>query len=246
MKRKPKEPSPLAFLPFYCGQWVLILTLSSLHSASSGPPILLAFPFVFVGGASLALLIRERVVKHFSRSKPHSSAGACLMKSHPKDLSPDVRHLADMLASRHQELRARIKRTRKGTLARAMKKVEAEADSVVCRSVEILRALQTLNESVEKSMRGRLQMATCGDSHAGSVWESSLKRAQGRITDCQCKVKGTIDLLDSILLRLSGLEMESVDGRSIADAVAGIHREIEALEEAYGELAAAEEHAVNP
>ena len=86
-------------------------------------------------------------------------------------------------------------------------------------------------------MQGRLQLAACWENHAGSVWESSLARAQDHITDCRSKVKAAIDLLDSIMLRLSGLEMTSVDGCSIAEAVADIHREIEALEEAYGELA---------
>ena len=189
-------------------------------------------------GLCLVGLINARRVDEFLCRR---KAGLLrLLKSRPADLCPDVRHLADMLSSRHQELHRRIRSSRRTSLARVMKSVGVEADSVVRRSVEILKALQTLNESVDRSMQGRLQMATYRDSHTESVWESSLERAQERITECQRKVKAAIDLLDSILLRLSGLEMESVDGRSIADAVTDIHREIEALEEAYGELAAVE------
>ena len=214
-----------------------IAAMTELREGRTRMAIGWGFATGMVCGLCLIGLISARRINEFlCRRKARSLR---LLKSRPEELCPDVRHLAEMLSARQQELRRRIKSSGRTPLARVMKSVGAEADSVVRRSAKLLTVLQDLNTSVEKAMRGRIHF---GEQHCGAtdaVWSSSIKHAQARIADCRGKVKATIDLLDSILLRLSGLEMASVDGCSIAEAVTDIHREIEALEEAYGELATA-------
>jgi len=191
------------------------------------------FVFGSVTGLCLAALLNARRLEDAVRRRFATRSHRQLLRPAAKTLDPEVQNLADTLSDRYALLKERVRKER--NFKPLMEGVVVHLDALVMRSARMLSVLQELNESV----RGAGERSTDEETERADKWHESLRHAEANIAECRRKVQATIDLIDSILLRLAGLRLASLDAASLSAMAGEISDQIAFVEEAYRGLPSA-------
>ena len=208
------------------------------ESAQQGTRLSLGWGFalgVIVGLCLVALLSAGRIEDALRRRAKARSAKRLLGPLPPK-LDKNVEELAGILVDRYSELQSRIEGERGASFEQLLKSISSDVDTLVGRSARLLAVLQELQNSVTKAAAGRPPQAAPVEGAGDKVYADSLSRAEANIAKCQEKLWATINLIDSLLLRLSSLKAASLDDRAISQMALEIDQEIEHTVRAYEEL----------
>ena len=187
-------------------------------------------------GLCLVALLSAGRIEDALRRRAKARLAKRLLAPLPPDLDNNVRELANILVDRYSELQTKIEKGPAAPFKQLLQGIGNDVDTLVRRSAELLGLLQELQDSVARSRAGRPAGADTDEGPEHKVYEDSLSRAEANIAKCKDKLWATINLTDSLLLRLSSLKAAALDDRAISQMAADIDEGIAHTVQAYEEL----------